>query len=274
MEETTNAGDGSVAHRAGEGEDVLSRALAMGFVSSFDYSVHLQSFDGPLDLLLFLIRRDEIDVFDIPVAHITGEYLKVLGTMRAMDLDVGGEFVVMATTLLRIKSQMLLPQESEDAEEEDPREELVRRLLEYQRFKTAAGRLDTLADEEAERFRRGVEGPPDDLPQGPPVEDEVTLFHLLDALRVVVTRRADGVDFHRVIRPEVTLEERLAHVTTVLRERDGVPFVDLFSDDLRRTSIVATFVAILELARTGVLYLRQAVPRGDIWVWRIDYGNW
>src|SRR5438552_17443681 len=151
-------------------------------------TVKLARFEGPLDLLLHLIKRDEIDIYDIPIAHITQQYLAYLELMRALDLEVAGEFLVMAATLMRIKAKMLLPlpQPGEDEDEGDPREELVQRLIEYRQFKEAAG---TLKEREAERrmlFERGMV--PGENEAGPLPLASVTLFHLLDALNRVMSR--------------------------------------------------------------------------------------
>jgi segregation and condensation protein A len=232
--------------------------------------VQLAAFEGPLDLLLHLIQRDEIDIADIPIAHITRQYLEHLDLMRELDLELAGEYLVMAATLVRIKAQMLLPRPmfDEDGEEIDPRADLVRRLIEYRKFKNAAGML---RDRESDRLRRHGRGaalpelPPDEIPIG-----QVSVFDLVTYLRQVLARVAAEAPVHRVALESVSLEERIA----VLRARLALDRQFLFSDfllDVRtRHGVIVSFMALLELLRLGEALAVQETTFDDILIRRRD----
>ncbi len=231
------------------------------------YKVQFAGFDGPLDLLLYLIKRDEIDVFDIPIARLTQEYLTQIRIMELLDLEVAGEFLVMASTLLRIKAKMLLPKspDEETAEEDDPREELVQRLLEYREFKRAS---ESLANKEELRRLLFARTPP---PGEKRVEEELvqnaTIFDLVRVYRLVL-ERAPRLDTFEVILDEITLEDKIAEIITRLEAGDRVSFRDLLERQLRRREIVVTFIAILELARLGKLFVTQSAAFEPIWLER------
>jgi len=230
------------------------------------FTVRLPRFEGPLDLLLHLIKRDEIDIYDIPIARITEEYLSTLDLMKQLDLELAGEFLVMAATLIRIKSQMLLPRPSleEEAEEIDPREELVRRLLEYRKFKEAAERLKEREEERRRMFERGQPAaPPED---GVPMVD-VSLFHLLDGLRAVL-RRLEDVPVHEVEMEEVSIEEMEERIREALAREGRVLLAELFGRARRRLEAIVTFMALLELMRLGEAEALQEEVFGDIWIFR------
>jgi segregation and condensation protein A len=225
--------------------------------------VKLPSFEGPLDLLLHLIRRDELDIYDIPIGHITEQYLATLGLMQVLDLDVAGEFLVMAATLMRIKARLLLPTWPDDEDEEDPRFELVQQLLEYRRFKEAAERLRVKEAEQRLRFGRGA------LPEAPGMEIElapISHFMLIDVMKDVLARVGEEF-FYEVEMEDVTLEEKLELVTRELAEKGRVLFVDLVARTPRRLHIVVTFMAILELARLGRLIIAQEGTFSQIWLY-------
>jgi segregation and condensation protein A len=224
------------------------------------YTVRLEAFEGPLDLLLHLIRKNELDIMDIPIALITEQYLEYMKLMKELNLDVAGDYLLMASTLLHIKSRMLLPATVEEEEEggEDPRAELVRRLLEYQKFKDAAGELDRRPLKGRDIFVRAV--PPD--PQEPREEGkmEVSLFDLLEALRQVLARvRPEAV--HEVMLEPVTVEERVREILSLLqREKRSIAFHSLFQERVSRRMIVVTFLAILELVKMKQIRLFQMAP--------------
>jgi segregation and condensation protein A len=233
--------------------------------SSSVFTVKLPRFEGPLDLLLHLIKRDEVDIYDIPIARITQEYLATLDLMKELDLEVAGEFLVMAATLIRIKVQMLLPRPALEEEEElDPREELVRRLLEYRKFKEAAERLKEREEDRRRMFERG------DVPVIP--EDgvalvDVSLFDLLDGLRDVL-RRLSEVPVHQVELDEVSIEEMMDRLRGALAADGRVLFKDLLSGVRSRLEAIVTFMALLELMRLGEAEARQEETFGDIWIFR------
>lgn len=231
------------------------------------YQVRLASFEGPLDLLLHLIKRDEIDIFDIPIARLTEEYLAEIRMMELLDLEVAGEFLVMAATLVRIKARMLLPrpQDEETPEEEDPREELVQRLLEYREFKRAAEDLGA-----REEWRRTLFGR--SLPPGEKIVEEelvrnATLFDLVRTYRGVL-ERTPRLDSFEVILDEITLEDKIAEIVARLTAAERIGFRDLVEAHKRRVEIVITFIALLELARLGKVSLIQSALFEPIWIER------
>jgi segregation and condensation protein A len=240
-------------------------------VGTSPIQVNLPAFDGPLDLLLHLIKRDEVNIYDIPIAHITEQYLSYIGMMSLLDLEVAGDFLVMAATLMRIKARMLLPpkpgQTDDDDEFIDPRDELVRQLLEYRRFKEAAGQLQSAEESRRHVFERGFIPPigSDELPELAPV----SLFTLLDVLKDVVARVGEEF-FHEVVLEEVGLEEKIALVESELAATGRVLFRDLLLRFPRRMHAVVTLMAILELSRLGRIAVRQEGLFGEIWIYHTE----
>ena len=234
------------------------------------YEVRLDAFAGPLDLLLHLIREHEIDIYDIPIATITEQYLEYINFMESLDLALAGEFLEMAATLIRIKVQMLLPKETHDgAEEEDPREQLVRRLVEYKQFKEVADALSSKEQERRQHFARGVDPKSyaDLEEEEVDIEDslrDVTLFDLVDGLREVLSRVPVRVDVHSVDMDEITVEEQIDHIRTVISERGSLPFTEMFAAGASRFRLIATFIALLELMRLGEVKAVQKRNFGDI----------
>jgi segregation and condensation protein A len=226
-------------------------------------TVRLARFEGPLDLLLHLIQRDEIDIYDIPIAHITQQYLAYLELMRALDLEVAGEFLVMAATLMRIKAKMLLPlpQAGEEEEEGDPREELVQRLVEYRQFKEAA---ETLKGREAERrllFERGLVPGEDEL--GPAPLAPATLFDLLDALHRVWARLPEQT-VYEVTGEVYDVEDKIALIARTVAENGEASFRELLERCRARAEMIVTFMALLELIKMGQVTIVQSEAFGDI----------
>ncbi len=230
-------------------------------------SVKLPAFEGPLDLLLHLIKQNEIDIYDIPIALITQQYLEYLEMIKSLNLDVAGEFLLMAATLLHIKSKMLLPptedEEEETEPEEDPRAELVRRLLEYQRFKEAAQELEKglLLDRDvfarhffSEEFLAEAE---EALP------GEVTLFDLLEAMKKVL-QGAPVEEFQEVSLEHLTIKDKILQIMDRLWEMESLAFTELFSVATPRGEIIVTFLALLELLRLRMIKVFQADPFGPI----------
>lgn len=231
------------------------------------HTVKLDVFEGPLDLLLYLIKKDEIDIYDIPIARITAQYLKYLHLMETLDLEIAGEYLVVAATLIRIKSSMLLPKDAEADEEEDPRDELVRALLEYRKYKEVSLEL-----RDREWQNRGVYGRSDlvaplSVTKSEFVNDH-TLFDLLSAFKEVLDRVGEEV-YCEVAVDRVTVEQRISYIESALEDSTGVRFADLLDDNPTRNIIVMTFVALLELLRTGRIGLRQNRPFSDIWLYPV-----
>jgi segregation and condensation protein A len=236
--------------------------------SSSSYSVKLDIFEGPLDLLLFLIKRDEINIYDIPIAHITKQYLDYIELMKVLNLEVAGEFIVMAATLIRIKVKMLLPKTADEEEEEDPREELVQALLEYRKYKEAAQILKDKEEEQSHWFPRTDFAFLGKLPEEE-ILIEANLYDLMLAFKKIVDSLPQKT-FHTVNYPKVTIEERIEYVLNYLAQKDGVIFTELFLDSPIKLVMVVTFMAILELIRIQKIYIRQNRHFSEIWVFKND----
>jgi len=224
--------------------------------------VRLARFEGPLDLLLHLIKRDEIDIYDIPIAHITQQYLAYLDLMRSFDLEVAGEFLVMAATLMRIKAKMLLPLPAvgEEEEEGDPREELVQRLVEYRQFKEAAGTLKEREEERRLLYERGMLPADDEM--GPLPLAPATLFDLLDALNRVLARVPERTVYD-VQAEAFDVEDKMALITR-LSEGGALSFASLMIRCRVRAEMIVTFMALLELVKLGVVSVIQDEAFGEI----------
>lgn len=226
--------------------------------------VILESFEGPLDLLLYLIRRQNLDILDIPIAEITRQYVSYVDMMKNMRLELAADYLVMAAILAEIKSRMLLPRpkEAEAEEGEDPRAELVRRLQEYERFKQAAEGIDTLPRIGRDTFEVRVESSQHQLPRPHP---ELTMQELLFALKGVM-ERANLFTSHHVQREALSVRERMARVLELLTQDHFTEFTTLFSCEEGRRGVVVTLLAILELRKETLIELIQNEPFGRIHV--------
>lgn len=234
------------------------------------YKVKLEVFEGPLDLLLYLIKKEEVDIYDIPIAKITDQYLEYLELMKLLDLNIAGEFLVMAATLMHIKSRMLLPPEElegEEKEEEDPRTELVRRLLEYKKFKEAASELSLMEKQQKNYFARVSSGIDKESLAVPPEPQgdffEASLFDLITAFTKVLKDIPKDV-FHKVVKDEFTVSEKIHDVLHMLVDRPVIFFRDLFKAAKTKFEVITIFLALLELIRLKEVCVRQATPFGDI----------
>ncbi len=240
------------------------------FESSPDaYQVKLESFEGPLDLLLHLIRKSELNIYDIPIARITEQYLEQVRQIERLELHPAGEFLVMAATLMRIKARMLLPHQrpGEDTEE-DPRHELVQRLIEYKKFKAAARELEEREDDRSRRFTRPVDlALIEDMKSlGDEITFEVGLPQILKALAEVLGR-IDEVVAHEVQLEPVSLEDKVAILRTRLAARGRLAWSELFEDVRTRLDVIVTFMAMLELAKGGAVRIQQADNFSELWIW-------
>jgi segregation and condensation protein A len=223
----------------------------------FPYTVRLEMFEGPLDLLLHLINKNELDITNIPIALITEQYLEYLRLMKVLNLDIAGEYLLMASTLLYIKSKMLLPTSSEEEEEEgeDPRAELVRRLLEYQKYKKAAVELERRPLLDRDVFIRLMTVDIDEPAEEEKVE--VSLFELLEAFRQVL-ERVKSETIHEVILERLSVEEKVQEILSLLqKEKRSVAFHHLFPEQASRRVIIVTFLAILELVKMKLVRIFQ-----------------
>ncbi|WP_017939649.1 segregation and condensation protein A [Pseudomonas thermotolerans] len=225
--------------------------------------VFLEAFEGPLDLLLYLIRKQNIDILDIPVAEITRQYMGYVELMKAVRLELAAEYLVMAAMLAEIKSRMLLPRSAEaEEDEEDPRAELIRRLQEYERFKSAAEELDGLP-----RVGREIVVPRLEAPEARARKllPQVSLEELLLSMAEVL-RRADMFESHHVTREALSTRERMSEVLERLKDGGFVPFVALFRAEEGRLGVVVTFMAVLELIKESLVELVQNEQFGAIHV--------
>jgi segregation and condensation protein A len=227
--------------------------------------VQLEIFEGPLDLLLHLIKKNEVSITDIPIATITEQYLATLELMQSLNLDVAGEFLVMAATLIHIKSRMLLPAGDDEPDEDegtDPRDELVRRLLEYQRFKEAADQLERREILSRDVFVRAA-APAEENP--PAAFREVSVFELLAALGRVLNRLPKD-DVHEVTLEKITVREKMTLLLDTLRSNGQVLFESLFSKVKSRMEVVVTFLAMLELVKNRAVRIFQGEATGPIMI--------
>jgi segregation and condensation protein A len=225
--------------------------------------VFLEAFEGPLDLLLYLIRRQNLDILDIPLAEITRQYMQYIELMQELQLELAGEYLVMAATLAEIKSRMLLPRPRLAEEgEEDPRAELVRRLQEYERFKRAAEQIDTLPRLERDVWSVSAELKERRVARALP---QVTLQELLIAFKDVVGR-AEMFAHHHVQREQLSVGERMSDILAALAAGGFLPFMQLFRPEEGRMGVTVTFVAILELMREGLIDIVQAQPYAPLHV--------
>lgn len=234
------------------------------------YRIQLQNFEGPLDLLLFLIKKNEVDIYDIPIAKITQQYLEYLQFIELLDLDNASEFILMAATLIRIKAKMLLPKPEleEDEEAEDPREELVQRLLEYQRYKEVAWAIGDREKEQREFFPiDNFTFVSEDNDEAETPEKEVSLFELMTVF-IEMMKRTPQVSEHTVERIPVTIEDQSTFILSSLENREQILFTELFAQIKERIILIVTFVALLELVKNKRLTLNQNTPFSEIWICR------
>ncbi len=248
--------------------------MALKDLQQEDYKVDLDIFEGPLDLLLYLIRRDEVDIYDIPIERVTRQYMDYLDMMRMLDLNIAGEFLVMATTLMMIKSRMLLPviarrgegEDEEEAEWIDPRMELVRQLIEYKKFKDAAGALASRELLQSAIFNFGAESGyvEDETTQTTLSLGDIGLFDLLTAFQTVL-ERAPTEPFGHLEEIRWTVPDKMDHILRLTKASDeGVRFMQLFDALSPRGEIIITFLALLELLRLRQINARQNEAFHDI----------
>ncbi len=235
------------------------------------YRVKLQEFEGPLDLLLFFIKRDELDIYDIPIARITKEFLEYLHFMQELDLEIAGDFIVMAAELLQIKVRMLLPKAPGEEEEEDPRAELVRRLLEYKRYKEASAVLSSLEDESVKLFYRQTFAAD---PKTVSLEDQgeslksVTMYNLIAAFKKVLDSVPTKV-YHDVELLNVTIDEQMSYIADVFRFKEESTFFALVSHMTDKIRIIVTVIALLEMAKNRIVGFRPTQYDDDFIVYRV-----
>ena len=238
-----------------------------------EYLVKLDVFEGPLDLLLYLVQRSEVSIADISVAHVARQYLEYLDLMRELNIDLASEYLYMAATLIRLKARELLPPEEQEALDPDEdgiynKEQLIAQLIEYKKYKEAAGSLKRLEDDQIGSFGRGcaeeIEVVADD---GGVYLGSLTVFDLIAAFKVVLARASDRDGNVRSVEIDnVKIDDRIDRVMSIIADGKEVRFEDLFADDMRRLAIVVTFMALLELIKMQQIKFRQEEHFGSIFV--------
>jgi len=235
-----------------------------------EYKVQFEVFEGPLDLLLYLIKKEEVDIYEVNLTKLATQFIEYIDTMRLLDLEIAGEFVVMAATLMYIKSRELLPVEQQaqvegEEEGEDPRWELIRQLVEYKKFKDAAAQLQALESRQEHIFPR-VPGKLDlTEPEAQPAKPEVSIFDLLNAVNTVLKRieKREG-DTREIFEDKWSVSEKIESILKTIGERGPIRFSELFETAASRSEVVCTFLALLELIRLKQLACAQPEAFGDI----------
>ena len=234
-----------------------------------DYKVKLEIFEGPLDLLLYLIKKDEIDIYDVSIERITKQYLAYMSTFKMLNIEVASEFIVMAANLMYMKSRELLPKAQqppdEEADEDDPRWELIRQLVEYKKFKDAASFLGTQQVKGEEFFAASPELP--DLSAPTPMA-QVGIFDLIRAFQRVLKRFENTTDIREIVDDRYTVADKIEHLFDTIPMGARVPFESLFSDAASRNEVLVTFLAVLELMKLNHLQVEQESLLGSIVVLR------
>jgi segregation and condensation protein A len=230
--------------------------------------VKLPVFEGPLDLLLYLIKKDELDIYDIPIERITSQYLDYLRIIKMLDLEVAGDYLVVAATLLYIKSRVILPHDQrppeDEAEEDDPRWELVRQLVEYKKYKDAAFELQQCLIRQEGVHGRGIQSKPDMEMDGSLPFDKVGLFDLLSVFQKILDRANKDEDLRDIFEDKFTVSDKIQFILGTMTSRSRVVFEDLFTDGATRTEVVVTFLAVLELIRLKQIGVTQDGVFGTI----------
>ncbi|MBK7992641.1 MAG: segregation/condensation protein A [Blastocatellia bacterium] len=245
----------------------LSLVNDLNAFSNTPYKIKLDIFEGPLDLLLYLIKKEELDIYDIPIAHITEEYLKYIQLMQELDIDLASEFLVMAATLIHIKSKMLLPVINESSELEnleDPRQELVKQLLEHKKFKSAAEMLWSRVQVEQNVFVRAAIETDSENP-----EVAATVFDLVSAFQKILTRRKEQIAVE-IANDKLTLAQKIVEIKSLLKNHLQINVTNLMEAALSKAEIIIIFLAILELVKESVIGLMQTETFGEIIATRID----
>jgi len=233
-----------------------------------EYKVKFEVFEGPLDLLLYLIKKEEVDIYEVNLTKLATQFIEYIETMRLLDLEVAGEFLVMASTLMYIKSRELLPVEQQvqvegEDEGEDPRWELIRQLVEYKKFKDAAAQLQVLEVTRENTFPR-LPIKPEFEAERPTVKPEVSIFDLLNAVNSVLQRFTKRDDLRDIFEEKWTVSEKIEFVMKSIAERGRVTFTELFAQAASRSEVVCTFLALLELIRLKQLVCQQPEPFAEI----------
>ncbi len=237
-----------------------------------DYKVSLDIFEGPLDLLIYLIKKDEVDIYDISIERITKQYLEYIQTFKLLNIDLASEFIVMAANLMYIKSRTLLPKHQqapeEDVEEEDPRWELIRQLIEYKKFKDAAGFLHRRELEQEDYFPHVPEEPGEEEEEGAKTLAEVGIFDLIHAFQEILTRFEEESAFEEIADEQFTVSEKIDFLLKEILPGNSIRLSELFAKATTKSEVIVTFLALLELMKLMYFRVRQEGLLGEIEVHR------
>jgi segregation and condensation protein A len=234
------------------------------------FTIKLQDFEGPLDLLLFFIKRDELDIYDIPIARIAKEFSDYMHYLQELDLEIAGEFLVVAAELMQIKVKMLLPPEPGEEEDTDPRTNLVQRLVEYKRYKEMAFEMKKLEEEQFKVSYRGyyeMDARVYEAETGEDMIRDVTFFDLIASFKFAMDRIPKRM-FHEIVKINVTVEEQIAFLEELFSHRSEATFFEIVKDFTERIRIVVTFLALLEVIRSKKIIVRQLFPYGELSIMR------
>ncbi|MEI7729847.1 MAG: segregation/condensation protein A [Verrucomicrobiota bacterium] len=233
-----------------------------------EYKVKFEVFEGPLDLLLYLIKKEEVDIYEVNLTKLATQFIEYIEVMRMLDLEIAGEFLVMTSTLMYIKSRELLPKEqrvSTEVEEdgEDPRWELIRQLVEYKKFKDAAAQLQNMEFTQENTYARVPAKPEFETPKGP-ARSELSIFDLLNAVNTILKRFGERENTREIFEDKWSVSEKIQYVRNLLLERPSVRFSELFANATSRIEVVVTFLAVLELTRLRQVVIVQSEEFGEI----------
>ena len=237
-----------------------------------EYKVKFEVFEGPLDLLLYLVKKEEVDIYEVNLTRLATQFIEYIETMRLLDLEIAGEFLVMAATLMYIKSRELLPVEQRvegevEDDGEDPRWELIRQLVEYKKFKDAASQLQSLEARQADVFAR-TPGKLEFEPEEAPARPEVSIFDLVNAVNLVLKRFNKREDLRDIFEDKWSVSQKIEHLLRLSSEKQALKFSELFEGVTSRSEVVVTFLALLELIRLKHLNCVQETPFGEIEICR------
>jgi segregation and condensation protein A len=239
------------------------------------YKIKLDHFEGPLDLLLFFIKRDELNIYDIPISRITKEFLEYVNLIKMLDLEAAGDFILMASTLMHIKVRMLLPREiDEKGEEIDPRDELVRALLEYKRYKEMSEELSILESEQRKlNFRGNFSADENEVPAEYDVLlKNITIYDLTKAFKTVIERLKE-VPVHDIVKVNVTIDQQIQYILDKLNKYGELHFLTLVEGMNEKIRVVVTFIALLEMTKMGTIGIKESSEFNDFVILRIDNGT-
>jgi len=241
-------------------------------VNEEKYKIRLEFFEGPLDLLLHLIKKDEVDIYEISIEHITKQYLQYINTFKLLNIDLASEFIVMAANLMYIKSRTLLPKQEqapeEDVDEEDPRWELIRQLIEYKKFKDAANALDQKAVEQRDYFAAKPENKDHEISQPHQDLEDANVFELIKAFQTLIQRFEETNDLGDIANDKYTVSDKIRHLIETTQPGETRCFEDLFDTATNKSEIIVTFLAILELMKMNQFIIIQNKLLGEIHIKR------